>query len=791
MAERGSLVPALPRAALTTIIVVGLGLIALTATAAWNARRSYGRAFPSLFIDPHASFSIVWWPAWGDDRLPINFPDRLVAIDGAPVRAPRSHFEPPARAVAEALTALHARGHSHVQLTWATRAGPTTITRPVRTLGAEETLFFFGLYALIGVFVVWSGLAVLSLAGRRAGAAAYAGWSVSSFIFLVTFFDYHSTAVLSPLFAASTVSVPLCVVWLAYSFPEPPRRPHRLLRSALIAFTAGGVVAAGLLVIGPLVDRSLDLRPLRLAVGATAFASLLVLSASILFRLRVERGRRRQELRSSALGLAVVPAVLGLGFLFSHLGDSASVHLVLPFLAPLLPLSVGYALIRHNVLETTAVLTRRMFIVPVLTSALVVAVVAWLGLRVALHDAGSIALVPWVGAGATMVILAAAGFRASSRFFFAATARFRPTLQQLADDLASKGNATDLGTAIQEAVTRWLPTERADVLSPADLDRLAHRPPKLDELMEQGTAVWTTEPHWRRRLLVPMRSQGGLRGVLMLAPKHEAALYTREDLELLETIASLGAVALHNAEVFAELQAMRRLEADVARDDKRLTLGLLGAEVSHEIAYPLNFLRYLLREGDGGTPVDARDLEAAREEIGRLERMFATLHRLKVPEPRLEPVLVLPRIRRALDLVREIVETNRINATIDVPPDLVVTAEADRLVQIFANLLRNAVQAVPPGSAVGVRSRAAAHDGSMTLEVWDEGPGIADDIASAIFNPFVSSKQGSMGLGLAVTQRLVRGFGWSIGVSRQDGRTVFGIEIPPARADRSYYGSGS
>ena len=676
-----------------------------------------------------------------------------------------------------------------MRLTWATRAGPTTITRPLRTLGAEETLFFFGLYSLIGVFVVWSGLAVLMLAGRRAGAAAYAGWSVSSFVFMVTFFDYHSTAVLSPLFSLSTVCVSVCVVWLAYSFPEPPSK-RGVLHAALVAFTVGGAVAAVMLVVGPYFH--LDLRPLRLAIGVTAFAALLALSASILFRLRAERGRRRQELRSSALGLAVVPAVLGLGFLLPQFGGTASVHLVLPFLAPLWPLSVGYSLIRHNVLETNAVLTRRMFVVPVLTSALVVAIVVWLALRAALHDASAIALVPWLGAGATLVVLVGAGFRASSRLFFAATARFRPTLQQLADDLASKGNATDLGSAIQAAVIRWLPTESAHVLSPADLDRLTHRPEQLDKLMEAGTAVWTTEPHWRRHLLVPMRSQGGLRGVLMLAPKHEAALYTREDLELLETIASLGAVALHNAEVFSELEAMRRLEADVARDDKRLTLGLLGAEVSHEIAYPLNFLRYLLREGNGGAPTDARDLEAAREEIGRLERMFATLHRLKVPEPTLEPVLVLPRIRRAMDLVREIVETNRIDTAIDVPPDLVVTAEPDRLVQIFANLLRNAVQAVPPGSAVGVRSRPGADgDGAMALEVWDEGPGIAEDIASAIFNPFVSSKKGSMGMGLAVTQRLVRGFGWNIGVRREDGRTVFGIEIPPARPDRSYYGSGS
>ena len=226
------------------------------------------------------------------------------------------------------------------------------------------------------------------------------------------------------------------------------------------------------------------------------------------------------------------------------------------------------------------------------------------------------------------------------------------------------------------------------MLAPADLDRLPHRPQGVNQRMEEGTAVWTTEPHWRRHLLVPMRSQGGLRGVLKLAPKHEAALYTREDLELLETISSLGAVALHNAEVFAELEAMRRLEADVARDDKRLTLGMFGAEMSHEIAYPLNFLRYLLREGNGGAPVDARDLEAGREELGRLERMFATLHKLKVPEPQLEQRCWCCRASGARWIwCAEIMETNRIAASIDVPPDLVVTAEGDRLVQILSKLV--------------------------------------------------------------------------------------------------------
>ena len=159
---------------------------------------------------------------------------------------------------------------------------------------------------------------------------------------------------------------------------------------------------------------------------------------------------------------------------------------------------------------------------------------------------------------------------------------------------------------------------------------------------------------------------------------------------------------------------------------------------------------------------------------------------MKVPEPQLAPVLVLPRVHRALDLVREIVEANRIDAAIDVPPDLVVVAEPDRLVQILANLLRNAVQAVPPGSAVGVRSRAATATARWFSRCGTKAPESLTDIGAAIFDPFVSSKKGSMGLGLAVTQRLVRAFGWNIGVRREDGRTVFGIEIPAPRSDRGY-----
>src|SRR2546421_10371416 len=307
MANRGSLRPPLSRGMLSLIVAVGIALTGLTVVASWSALCSHRRAFPGLFIDPHASFSEVWWPAWGAERPPMRFPDRLVAIDGEPVRE-KTRFELPAQAIAERLETLRARGDREARLPFATDGGPRTIARPLRPRGADEALFYFGLYTLVGLFVLWSGLAVLVLARRRAGAVGYAAWSVGTFVFMVTFYDYHSAAWLAPLFSLSTVSFPIFVIWLAYSFPEPPLARRRAIRAVVIAFTACAVGAAGVLALGPYVSfpERLDLRALRSVVVAVALSSLLVLSISILLRLRVERGRRRQELRSSALGLAAV-----------------------------------------------------------------------------------------------------------------------------------------------------------------------------------------------------------------------------------------------------------------------------------------------------------------------------------------------------------------------------------------------------------------------------------------------------------------------------------------------------
>ena len=121
---------------------------------------------------------------------------------------------------------------------------------------------------------------------------------------------------------------------------------------------------------------------------------------------------------------------------------------------------------------------------------------------------------------------------------FPATRVFRGTIEGLGDQLASLRDPAAIRGALEEAVTRALPTRSAEVMEPPALTGLPHVPPEAREELGRGLPVWTAQGPRERHLLVPMRSRGELRAVLRLAPKRGAALYTQEDVHLLETMAS-------------------------------------------------------------------------------------------------------------------------------------------------------------------------------------------------------------------------------------------------------------
>lgn len=753
--------PARPAPPLSAVFVATLGALALALTliAALSAERSLGMPFPAFFMDPFGNFSEVALPRW-DTRLllshQIGYPDRVLRVAG--------QAAPPGAAPAEFLQRALPTAPPSVSVLFSRRGVPLTLTLPCYRLGRVEQGVFFGLYTLAGWILLWSGLVVRLASERRAGAAAYGALCAACFLFLVCFLDYHSQALLAPLFSLSTALVPLAFAALACAFPEPPRWPQRAQRRIYGGALLGVGALTAVLLYGWVRDRALA-NLLQRGISFAAPLFLLTLPIAVTARLARARGRARAELRAAAAGLLLAP-LLGA---VTYVVFLPAFHLLVPLFLAVLVLALGHALCRHNILHTRAVLTRGMLRFPLLV----------LGLATALAVSIGLSQVPWLLAPLLGLIACAAiawgGERALQRLLFPAASRFRPTIERLGDRLAGEAHNPGLRRAIEAVVRDFLPGAEVQVLPLTEALQGAALPADADARLRAGEALWTEEAPWLRHYLCPMRSLGELRAVLRVGGKQQGALFTSADLELITTVADLGGLALHNVAARDELTALRRLQVEATRVDKTLALASVGAELSHEIAYPLSFLRFVLRKTERGTALSPRESDACLAEIARLQRMLGELRRLKLPALHTQPLSLQPVVRSAVELVQELLAERQLRLH-DLRGEHRLRADPDGLLQVLANLLRNAAQAAPIGGEIGVGAR--REGGGLAVEVWDSGPGIPDAVKDTLYNPWVSTREDGAGMGLSITQRIVRAHGFRIENERRAERTVFIVHVP-------------
>lgn len=743
-------------AALAALLLVGVGD---------SARRAYGMPFPSALFTAEGRFAAVFLPDWGVAGAPIAHGDLVLAVDGVPV-APHAG-EPPGRAVYRLVSERSRAGAQHVTVAYLRDGSRRSLVLPVRRVGPRELWFFALLVPLAGAIYLASGLLVHRLAGRHPAGRAYLLSCCATFVTLAASFDYVTTARLQPLFPVSAGLVSLALVWTVYAFPQRPlrARPERALRAALLALAAvvAWAVAAAL---------GVDPRVLRLVTWVAGFAGLLVLGAALASRLGYTTHAARSPRFAVGWILAIVPVCWG-SLLFGLARGGDAQHLLAPFVFLAVPMSVDYSLLRQHVLDVPGDrLLRILAASTALWALLIGATVGWAVGAMSL-PVGTGAALPIVAGVAVVGAMLALAPRVLRGLYFSTTARFQPTVERLGDVLAEHTDRASIEAALSEHVTRLTTAEGVRVLGP---DTLAGVHFADRDALAAGRHVVCGEES-ERALLVPMRCRAELQGVLSVPVLGDAAGHTGEDLALLGTVASLGAIALRHAAVVAELDALRRAEVGATRDDRDLAVGLLSAEVCHEVAYSLHYFRYLLRPVNAGHALGEKDVALGRDEVDRLERLLSSLRRVEVaPLARVEVRLLDP-AERALGLLRD--ESRGRRVEVEISRGLTVMADPDALVQVFANLLRNALQAAGEGGAVGVRARVGAE--GLVAEVWDTGPGVAPDLAARIFTPWVTTKPQGLGLGLAITERLLRAMGWTISLHREDARTVFRLRTPPER----------
>jgi K+-sensing histidine kinase KdpD len=217
--------------------------------------------------------------------------------------------------------------------------------------------------------------------------------------------------------------------------------------------------------------------------------------------------------------------------------------------------------------------------------------------------------------------------------------------------------------------------------------------------------------------------------------------------------------------------------------------------VAHDLRNPISLIDASLQmlSEPNITPADREKfLAASTRTVKQMNRLVGDLLdsiRLETGHLSLETeVLSVPRVlEEAADSVRHLAEQRRIALEVHSPETpLQVRADRLRLMQVFNNLLGNAIKFTPPSGRVELRSWKGTEDGDVVFEVADSGPGVSPENRAHLFDRFWQARRSDnrgVGLGLAITKGIVEAHGGHIWVDSEPGkgsRFRFTLSEPPA-----------
>jgi signal transduction histidine kinase len=218
------------------------------------------------------------------------------------------------------------------------------------------------------------------------------------------------------------------------------------------------------------------------------------------------------------------------------------------------------------------------------------------------------------------------------------------------------------------------------------------------------------------------------------------------------------------------------------RAERLATIGQVAGGVAHELRNPLNVVKtsvYFLLNAKNPTP------EKRAEHLARIERhvqladgvISALSSFAKMPVPVLVPVSVETLVREALEFNPP---PERVHTDLRLPSDLSsVLADADQLRIVFANLIRNACEAMPSGGSLTITGSAAG--GQVEIAVADTGTGIKPEDQSRVLEPLYSTKSRGLGLGLAIARAILEKNRGRLRLESEPGRgTTFTVRLTAA-----------
>jgi signal transduction histidine kinase len=280
-------------------------------------------------------------------------------------------------------------------------------------------------------------------------------------------------------------------------------------------------------------------------------------------------------------------------------------------------------------------------------------------------------------------------------------------------------------------------------------------------------------------LSVPMVFGDAVIGVLNVytgQPYH----YSNQDIHILSALANLAAIAIQNARLHEKIVAV---EEQLRRNERLSTLGLLAAEVAHEIRNPLTVMKMLFHSLDLKFPADDprnRDAEVMATKMDHLNKIVDQLLGFaRSTEPTFKTVDLNELLDDVLLLVRHRLTQQNVTLKKQFAANLpAVRADRGQIEQASLNLVLNAADAMPRGGTLTVATVVQAPS-SVVISFNDTGVGMSPGQRDQLFQPFLTTKARGTGLGLALVQKIVEAHHGHIEVqSALKKGTTFRILLP-------------
>jgi signal transduction histidine kinase len=283
--------------------------------------------------------------------------------------------------------------------------------------------------------------------------------------------------------------------------------------------------------------------------------------------------------------------------------------------------------------------------------------------------------------------------------------------------------------------------------------------------------------------------------VLLVTTRPQVRLITRH---LWRSVDDLIITPIEKPELRARIEVLLRgrelsleLRRRVAEAEQAIrTRDEVLAMVAHDLRNPLNLVlagaSLLLELGTGLEPKEREQLQVIHRAAGRMNRLIQDLLEVSSAEageiaiePRPQPPALL--VREACDLFQHAAAEKTIELTCDAGADLPeVQADHDRIIQVFSNLIGNALKFTPAGGRVVIR--AEPDQAAVRFSVADTGPGIPEADLPHIFDRFWQaerSRKGGAGLGLAIARGIITAHGGEIWAESTVGRgSTFSFTLP-------------